>query len=121
MISMKKLASGVRVGARTSAQCVRRVVWIIVKAPINAPIFARRTAMRVGIANARALVKDCEFEAGRLVRESDIRHERLGRRQFNKVRTMEIDGRMILAMDKMKKAQQSLSEKSEKLLSTSYK
>lgn len=87
----------------------------------NIPIAFRRAGIKLSIYVERGFLKDAEQDVESFTTESIARHKRQGRQDYNNVVTMEIDSRMIRAMDELKKLRKSQDEKEEKLSKLSYK
>lgn len=88
---------------------------------MNVPIACKRAYIKLQLVSDRSFLRDAEEDVEKLTKESESRHKRLGRQDFNNIVTMEIDSRMILAMDERKKYQKKIEEKEASLSFLSYK
>jgi len=88
---------------------------------LNIPIALRRAVIKIHLASDRAFLRDAQEDVESFSTESKTRHKRMGRQEYTNVLTMEIDSRMILAMDELKEIKKRIAEKEAKLSNLSYK
>jgi hypothetical protein len=106
---------------RRSLAVAKTVAYVLKNLPHNSITAVKRLPVKVQLWSDRSFLRDAEEDMVNLQAESEARRSRLGRQDYTRVATMEIDSKMILAMDEVKKMRAKVMEKEEQLSSLSYR
>ena len=103
------------IGMKNFRQSLMVLVQKLLHPVTDIPNAFRRAFLRVSIAYMKSFLKDHEADVKLFSEERKKRTGRKGRQDFQNVNTMEIDSRLVKAMDDYKKEKQAIVLKEEKL------